>query len=97
MNYNLVMDVKSQIIDAIAADQNEMLVFTEDLVAIATENPPGTQYEACIDILTRKLDEINLAYEVITVPNPEGDKYPRYYFLRGYGEGEQVLYFHLCD
>lgn len=97
MNYNLVMDVKSQIIDAIAADQNEILVFTGDLLAIATENPPGTQYEACIDVLTRKLDEINLAYEVITAPNPEGDKYPRYYFLRGYGEGEQVLYFHLCD
>ena len=97
MNYNLVMDVKSQIVDAIAADQNEMLVFTEDLVAIANENPPWTQYEDCIDVLTRKLDEINLAYEVITAPNPEGDKYPRYYFLRGYGEGEQVLYFHLCD
>jgi hypothetical protein len=35
------MDIKSQIMDAIAVDQDEMPGFTENLVTIATENPPG--------------------------------------------------------
>ena len=50
--------IKAQILDTIAADQTEILAFTQELVAIATENPPGTNYKPCVGAITKKLSEM---------------------------------------
>jgi hypothetical protein len=41
--------VKTQILETIAADRAEILAFTQELVTIATENPPGTNYKPCVE------------------------------------------------
>ncbi len=48
--------------DAIAADRDSILDFTKELVAIATENPPGAFYKPCVDVIAAKLAEIGLQY-----------------------------------
>lgn len=90
--------IKTQILNAIAADQSEILEFTKELVAIATENPPGAFYKACVDAIKNKLYEIGLDYEIVEIPNQDSNldnnKFPRYCILSFYGEGEKTLYFH---
>jgi succinyl-diaminopimelate desuccinylase len=86
--------ITTQILDAIAADRTEILSFTRELVSIATENPPGTNYKLCVEAIAEKLSEIGLDYEIIEVPHPESEKLSRYCFLSSYGTGEQILYFH---
>lgn len=89
-----MMDIASQIKAAVAADQADMLAFTRALVAVGTENPPGKLYKQCIDVLARKLDEVGLAYEVLSVPHADEADYPRFCILSGHGTGDRVLYFH---
>ncbi|MFX1515943.1 MAG: ArgE/DapE family deacylase, partial [Promethearchaeota archaeon] len=77
---------------------NPDVEFTKDLIAIATENPPGTLYKICVEIITRKLSEIGLDYEIIEIPNQssasESGRYPRFCILSFYGSGKKTLYFH---
>ena len=47
--------IKAKIMDAIAEDQSEMAAFTKDLMAIATENPPGNHYKRCIEAIQEGL------------------------------------------
>jgi succinyl-diaminopimelate desuccinylase len=90
--------IKAQILETIAADRTEILAFTQELVAISTENPPGTNYKPCVEAITKKLSEIGLDYEIIEIPvqlqNHEAEKFPRYCILSSYGTGEKTLYFH---
>ena len=37
--------IKSKILNSIAEDEAEIVEFTKDLVAIATENTPGNHYK----------------------------------------------------
>ena len=90
--------IKTQILDAIAADQDDILKFTKEIVSIATENPPGAFYKPCVDAIKNKLSEIGLDYEIVEIPNQDSNldnnKFPRYCILSFYGEGEKTLYFH---
>lgn len=90
--------IKTQILETIAVDRAEMLAFTQELVTIATENPPGTNYKPCVEALTKKLSEIGLDYEIIEAPvqvqNHETEKFPRYCILSSYGTSANTLYFH---
>jgi len=84
--------IKNKILNSIAADKTEIVEFTKDLVAIATENPPGNHYKPCVDLIVKKLSEIGLDYEIIEVPESESLK--RYCIVSSYGPGEDTLYFH---
>ena len=84
--------IKSKILESIAADKTEIVEFTKDLVAIATENPPGNHYKPCVDLIVDKLSEIGLDYEIIEVPEIESLK--RYCIVSSYGPGKDTLYFH---
>jgi acetylornithine deacetylase/succinyl-diaminopimelate desuccinylase family protein len=90
--------LKGQVLDRIAAYRDDMLQFTQQLVAIATENPPGVFYKPCVDAIRGKLMELELDCEIIEVPDTEAGsesgKFPRYCILSHYGAGERTLYFH---
>jgi succinyl-diaminopimelate desuccinylase len=76
---------------AIAGDEAEMTEFTQQLIAIPTENPPGTAYRACVDLIADKLADIGLESRLVEVPD---ESQPGYCLLSSYGAGADVLYFH---
>jgi acetylornithine deacetylase/succinyl-diaminopimelate desuccinylase family protein len=87
------------IADSIAGNEDAMVAFTKDLVAIATENPPGAAYRACADRIARELAHCGLGAALIEAPPaPRGAQMGAaesgYCLASGYGEGTPVLYFH---
>jgi acetylornithine deacetylase/succinyl-diaminopimelate desuccinylase family protein len=89
---------RAKIMDAVAKDEKEILEFTKELIAVATENPPGAHYKSCVEKIKNKLSEIGLDHEVIEVPNQvpgnKAETYPRYCILSSFGTGKNTLYFH---
>src|SRR6266478_9285076 len=75
--------------------EDEMAVLLAELVAIATENPPGKNYRACADLLEIRLRESGLDCERLA---PEDSKRnpddAPVCLLTTYGSGERALYFH---
>jgi succinyl-diaminopimelate desuccinylase len=45
-------------------------------------------------VITQKLSEIGLDYEIIEVPSGKTERFPRYCNLAFYRTGEKTLYFH---
>ncbi|MFX1286292.1 MAG: ArgE/DapE family deacylase [Promethearchaeota archaeon] len=90
--------IKEYVLDAVAEYKAEILGFTQDLIAIATENPPGAFYKTCVEVIAKKLSDIGLEYEIIEIPNnnpsSETTGFPRYCILSFYGTGKKILYFH---
>ncbi len=96
--------MKDLILDKIGSYRDEIVDFTKQLISMKTENPPGTSYRECINIIESKLKEVDLNYEIIEVLNPPKQKerhsnekrklHPRYCLLSFHGEGNRILYFH---
>jgi len=95
--------VKERIIKALASYHEEISQFTQKLVAIPTENPPGTSYRECIEAISAKLRELEISHRIHEVREPEGKGsrrgghdalYPRFWIQGFYGEGVRTLYFH---
>ncbi|HEU5180413.1 MAG TPA: M20/M25/M40 family metallo-hydrolase, partial [Candidatus Polarisedimenticolia bacterium] len=77
---------------ALESHKKGMLGFCQDLIRIATENPPGNHYRECIGRIRFEMDRLGLRHEVVETPG-YGDL-PRFSLLGFQGEGERVLYFH---
>ncbi len=78
--------------------QEEMAGLLAELVAIATENPPGRNYCACADLLETRLREHHLECQRLQpaqpAPNSEqGAEIPPS-LLATHGRGGRTLYFH---
>jgi acetylornithine deacetylase/succinyl-diaminopimelate desuccinylase family protein len=91
--------MKSQIIKAIEACESEMLDFTQQLVSLASENPPGRHYKECVDLIKDKIEQIGLEYQIIEVPGPDPAQagevpFPRYSIVSYFGTGKRTLFFH---
>ncbi|MFX1466650.1 MAG: M20 family metallopeptidase [Promethearchaeota archaeon] len=87
--------IKNLILDKISSYKAEILDFTTRLISVPTENPLGTSYKACVDIIAKKLHEIGLDYTIIDVPDIiDRNPFPRYCLLSFYGTGKRILYFH---
>lgn len=96
------------IADTIAGDEDAMVAFTNDLVAIATENPPGVVDRACVDRIAEELAKLGFEARLIEVPpatavspvspvSPGADtaaSQPGYCLTTSYGDGKPTLYFH---
>jgi acetylornithine deacetylase/succinyl-diaminopimelate desuccinylase family protein len=80
------------LLDTVGGYREDMIALTAELVAVPTENPPGAHYEACVDILTRKLAKLGIEHDVEPVPHITGQGAP--YVLGGHGPGPATLYFH---
>jgi acetylornithine deacetylase/succinyl-diaminopimelate desuccinylase-like protein len=69
---------------AIDASQNEIVaLFTRELVSVATENPPGSDYPRCAAILMARLEALGMR------PRMLGES-----VVASVGEGARVLRFH---
>jgi acetylornithine deacetylase/succinyl-diaminopimelate desuccinylase family protein len=75
--------MSAQIRQAIAAHRDAMVDLTRELVAIPTENPPGSRYGDAIQVLRRRLGELGF-----TDTQVEGDCVLSYI-----GAGDRTLYF----
>ena len=83
------------ILSWLAGREDEMAAMLSELVAIATENPPGRNYRACADLLERVLTEAGLTCKRVAPPNsaePSCDGAES--VLAHYGAGDRILYFH---
>jgi hypothetical protein len=75
--------------------ENEMAILLAELVAIPTENPPGRNYGACVDLLEKRLRGFGRDCErVEALPRKEDCGEARASLLAGFGHGERTLYFH---
>ncbi len=73
--------------------RDDILSFTHDLVAVPTENPPGSHYRPCVELISKKLVTMGLRPRLIKVRG--GDKrHPRFCLMAPYGKGKKKLYFH---
>ncbi len=59
---------RQRILDVVRAEKQPIVDFTRELVAVATENPPGARYRQCVDVLTRELTKVYIDFEVVEVP-----------------------------
>jgi succinyl-diaminopimelate desuccinylase len=86
------MDPFPALIRALDARKGDILAFAQDLIGIASENPPGNCYRECTDRIRAELDRLGLAYQVVEAPGFA--ERPRYNFLSFHGSGQRTLYFH---
>jgi len=77
------------------ARENEMAELLAELVAIPTENPPGKNYGACVDLLEKRLRDFGLDCERVQASGRKEDEGEALVSLiAGYGSGERRFYFH---
>jgi acetylornithine deacetylase/succinyl-diaminopimelate desuccinylase family protein len=75
--------------------QEEMAALLTELVSIPTENPPGTSYGACADLLETRIGQLNLDCERLAPVGLEMENgQPPVSLLASLGSGERSLYFH---
>jgi acetylornithine deacetylase/succinyl-diaminopimelate desuccinylase family protein len=86
------MALQQSLAQALAVRKDSILTFCQDLVRIASENPPGNQYRECTERLCLELDHLGLDHRVVEAPVYEGR--PRYNILGFHGTGPRTLYFH---
>ncbi len=75
--------------------EDEMAALLAELVAIATENPPGKNYHACANLLEIRMSEFGLDCERLAPEDSKKDPdNAPICLLASYGRGERALYFH---
>jgi acetylornithine deacetylase/succinyl-diaminopimelate desuccinylase family protein len=83
------------ILSSLRRREEEMAAFLAELVAIPTENPPGTAYRACSDLLESRIGQLNLDCERFVPVGLEMENgQPPVSLLASLGSGERSLYFH---
>ena len=83
----------ASLLETVHASVPEILEFTQELIAIPSENPPGNEYARCAGVIARKLQELGFSPRVLEVPVNAG-KQPGYCVTASHGEGERVLHLH---
>ena len=79
---------RDSILSWLRQHDGEMASLLSELVAIPTENPPGKNYRACVDLLEARLSQAELHCHRLG-PNPDAET-----LLASYGTAERTLYFH---
>jgi len=75
--------------------EDEMAALVAELVAIPTENPPGTNYRGCADLLENRLHQCGLECERLEAgDSKEATSDSPSCLIATYGRGERVFYFH---
>jgi succinyl-diaminopimelate desuccinylase len=77
---------------ALDARKSHLLAFGQDLVRIASENPPGNHYRECVDRIRVELERLGIEHRLVEAPG-HPDR-PRYNLLAFHGDGQRTLYFH---
>jgi succinyl-diaminopimelate desuccinylase len=85
-----------------------MVAFASRLIAVPTENPPGREYDACVEVIAGELRRIGLPCEVLEIPRPAAspgaaaaanaaagrERAPARCVRSFHGSGRRTLYFH---
>jgi succinyl-diaminopimelate desuccinylase len=78
--------------------EEEIATLLAELVSVATENPPGRNYQACADLLQRKLSQAGLDCEGHEFPavsgTPTANVEPAASLAARFGAGKRTLQFH---
>jgi len=69
-----------------------MVALLAALVEVATENPPGRAYLACVDTIERTLSELGFEHERVEIVSPPDA--PRAAVAAWVGDPGPTLYFH---
>ncbi len=86
------MDLQFALTKALDSHKAAILAFSQDLIRIASENPPGRHYRECMERIRLELERLGLSHQVLEAPaSAEG---PRYNLLSFHGDGQRTLYFH---
>ncbi len=87
-----------RIMKAVRASRDDMTSFTSELVAIATENPPGTNYRPCVELIAHKLSTLGMDSEIVEIPTvgkaSDAEEYPRFAVKSQCASGGRRIYFH---
>jgi acetylornithine deacetylase/succinyl-diaminopimelate desuccinylase family protein len=86
------MELRSALAQTLDVHKDAILAFCQDLVGIASENPPGNHYKECTDRLHRELDRLGLDHRVLE--GPVHQDRPCYNILGFHGAGQHTVYFH---
>jgi acetylornithine deacetylase/succinyl-diaminopimelate desuccinylase-like protein len=86
--------MKQRIEEALEGYREELVKFTQDLIKLPTQNPPGENYEACVRLLGNKLQALGLEIRVVGVASLPHKSFPPYLLLATYGQGPRTVYFH---
>lgn len=86
--------MKDQILNKLGQLRNEIAAFTNELIKIPTENPPGRSYKECIRLIERKLAGFGLETRITEVETFPDSSHPRFYLLSQFGTGGKTVYFH---
>jgi acetylornithine deacetylase/succinyl-diaminopimelate desuccinylase-like protein len=75
--------------------RDEMIEFTKELVAIASENPPGNAYPDCVRVIASRLGALDLPCEIVKYRPPRGTREHSgaAVVLSSVGSGPRTLYF----
>jgi succinyl-diaminopimelate desuccinylase len=79
------MSISRKLAASIRSRRREMLDFVRELIALPTENPPGSAYPQCVRLLRKRLRDLRLPLDSPT---------PRHCVRATYGSGTRTLYFH---
>lgn len=80
----------------VRALRGDLVAFTEALVNVASENPPGTDYPACVQVIETHLRGLGLEVERVPYTARRGgrtDDSGAAVVLSGLGTGRRTLYF----
>ena len=59
------MEHRLAIEERLDAHKGEILAFTQDLIEIASENPPGNRYRECMERIRSELNRLGLGHRVV--------------------------------
>jgi len=86
------MEWQKALQQALIRHREAILQFTQDLVRIPSENPPGAAYRECLARVEAELDRLGLAHRLVAVPGfPD---HPRWNLLSFLGDSGPTVYFH---
>jgi succinyl-diaminopimelate desuccinylase len=71
--------------------EEAIVAFATDLIAIASENPPGAAYEDCLARIAAELEALAIDYELVETGD---EQLPREAILAEIGETGPLLYLH---
>jgi len=86
------MKMQLALAQALEAHKEAILNFSKDLIAIASENPPGNYYRECAGRIGEELGRLGFDYRLLEAPG-FADR-PRCNLLSFYGNSRPTLYFH---
>jgi acetylornithine deacetylase/succinyl-diaminopimelate desuccinylase family protein len=93
-----IRDIAERLLAWLDRHEDEMAALLAELVSVPTENPPGRNYRACVDLLEKRLYQAGLTcerHEFPASPDRAGaSDDASASLLASFGSGSRTLYFH---